>query len=209
MPRGVGCHQHRSKAAYCGGQEFLEKKTIIIDTLGQNDQLTNRYVAHFTVSQVYDEIIKKEHYRYLVEMENVNTGERFREFSTSFSPESNSFPPSKEMIKIKKFDETQQKFLINAINNAFIAGENNMNDPTIDHVLDFDIRLDEDNNRIKVSFDLGGREEPNLLLPSRFPTEIELDAHSFQMGDLYEASTKLSQHLYSLIRRQYFFYKSL
>src|SRR5690554_5611394 len=50
----------------------LVNETIIIDTLGQHDQLTNRYVAHFTVSQVYDEIIKKEHYRYLVEMENVN-----------------------------------------------------------------------------------------------------------------------------------------
>jgi len=136
----------------------------------------------------------------------------------------------------KKFDETQQNFLINVINNAFIAGEknntlfnkalpswgsstdyytmiytgeNNMNDPSIDHVLDFDIRMDEDNNRIKVSFELAGREEPNLLLPSRFLTEIEFDAHSFQIGELYEASTKLSQHLYSLIRRQYFFYKTL
>lgn len=78
----------------------LINETIVIDTLGQHDQQTNRYVAHFTVTQVYDEIIKKEHYRYLVEMENVNTGERFRELGASFSPESNSFPPSKEIIKI-------------------------------------------------------------------------------------------------------------
>lgn len=196
----------------------------------------------------YSVNLKKSH---KIEIENMNTGERLQEFTTSFSPESSMFPPNKEIIRIyftpsnfnlmvpadkpirqvkpvdsvktfhirpinfenDDFNESQQNFLINLINNAFIAGEknntlfnkalpswgsptdyytipyvpgNSMDDPDIDHVLDFNISTAQEHRLIKINFEMGGREEPNLLVPARFPTEIEFDAHSFQMGELYE-----------------------
>lgn len=106
----------------------------------------------------YSVSLKKSH---KIEIENMNTGERLQEFTTSFSPESSMFPPNKEIIRIyftpsnfnlmvpadkpirqvkpvdsvktfhirsinfenDDFNESQQDFLINLINNAFIAGE--------------------------------------------------------------------------------------
>lgn len=128
------------------------------------------------------------------------------------------------------FTDSQKLYFTNLINNVLVSRENgyrryntkdkvagnqidfltvldqpaSINMADLDFILDFDFTEDKENNTISLGFEVSGKTEANLLVPSRFNPSVNFDRDLFLEGETIESNIKINRKLFEFIQFQFF-----